>query len=414
MLSNEIFARMDLRIRQIFNAFATAWAGLAIRLSGDFHQLPPVAASCLIRPESTTPGNANLTETQTQIAIGRDLWKNIDAVCILEHSHRCQGPLHTFLNDLTSDKGISTDSWQHLLACQLASNDRRLQLSKFHPSRCPIGVLRHSVRALKTVQRAHEAAATCGHRLLLSIAADRCSSANCLFSLASDLALEAASIHTLSTTANLPNILALLYPGIELCLEAKLSAEIGVVRGCTCIVEDIILSDAEPYLISTQYFFYFQAMANKINSPYHPFNFCPRAPFHFYSSPVASNIPNARTFLPSCLTPWCHIITQVFSTWLHLTTASVTAWWVKHAGLGPGRFFLGPLTRPWRFFPRQPSGDNFLLDQDSKPFLQLQRCQLPLTNTFAMTAYQLQGQTLPAIILDLAKPPQMTAVAYHM
>eukprot|EP00434_Breviolum_minutum_P004493 symbB.v1.2.003961.t1/scaffold170.1/size288889/7 len=234
MLSNEIFARMDLRVRQIFNAFATAWAGLAIRLSGDFHQLPPVAASCLIKPESTPPANANLTETQTQIAIGRDLWKNIDAVCILEHSHRCQGPLHTFLNDLTSDKGISTDSWQHLRARQLTSNDRRLQLTKFHPSRCPIGVLRHSVRALKTVQRAHEAAAACGHRLLLSIAADRCSSANRLFSLASDLALEAASIHTLSTTANLPNILAL-YPGIEVCLEAKLSAEIGVVRGCTCI-----------------------------------------------------------------------------------------------------------------------------------------------------------------------------------
>ena len=87
---------------------------------------------------------------------------------------------------------------------------------------------------------------------------------------------------------------------------------------------------------------------------------------------------------------------------------------MKHGGLGPGRFFLGPLTRPWRFFPRQPSGDNFLLDQDNKPFLQLQRCQLPLTNTFAMTAYQLQGQTLPAIILDLAKPPQMTAVAHRM
>ena len=245
MLSNEILARMDLRTRQIFNSFATAWAGLALRLSGDFHQLPPVAASCLIKPESSSSAPAPVTETQTQIAIGRDLWKNIDAVCILDHSHRCHGPLQTFLSDLSSDKGISTDSWQHLCARLVSTDDARLMLSKFHPSRCPVGVLRHSVRAFKTLQRAQAAATSSGHRLLLSVAADRCSSANRLFSLASDLALEAASIHTLSTTANLPNILAL-YPGMELCLENKLSTDLGVVRGCTVIVDDIFLSDAEP------------------------------------------------------------------------------------------------------------------------------------------------------------------------
>ena len=181
----------------------------------------------------------------------------------------------------------------------LASSPATIQLSKFHPSRCPIGVLRHSVRALKTVQRAHEAAATCGHRLLLSIAADRCSSANCLFSLASDLALEAASIHTLSTTANLPNILAL-YPGIELCLEAKLSAEIGVVRGCTCIVEDIILSDAEPYLISTQYFFLLPSHGeqNKFTLP--SFQFLPSSPFSFLFLPGCVK-HSERTYFSSLL-----------------------------------------------------------------------------------------------------------------
>ena len=61
------------------------------------------------------------------------------------------------------------------------------------------------------------------------------------------LAQEAASVHTLSVTANLPGLLAL-YPGIELCLETRLCPELGVVRGCTVLVEDIILADNEPYL----------------------------------------------------------------------------------------------------------------------------------------------------------------------
>ena len=41
--------------------------------------------------------------------------------------------------------------------------------------------------------------------------------------------------------------------------------------------------------------------------------------------------------------------------------------------------------------------------------MQLHRCQLPLSNLFALTAYglRLQGQILPAIILDLARPPSM-------
>ena len=93
---------------------------------------------------------------------------------------------------------------------------------------------------------------------------------------------------------------------------------------------------------------------------------------------------------------------------LHLPTALLlrvpSAIWVKHPALGPGRT-LGDFTLPAHH--RKDS----ILTLTNKAYLQLHRCQLPLTNTFAMTHYNLQGQTLPSIILDLAKPPKMSAVS---
>ena len=100
---------------------------------------------------------------------------------------------------------------------------------------------------------------------------------------------------------------------------------------------------------------------------------------------------------------------------LHLPSALLLrlpgAQWVKHPELGPGRFLLGPRTLPWSFYPSQPPAEGLHFDSDQKAYLQLHRCQFPLTNLFSMTHYQLQGQTLPAIILDLARPPGMSADA---
>ena len=86
------------------------------------------------------------------------------------------------------------------------------------------------------------------------------------------------------------------------------------------------------------------------------------------------------------------------------------ATWIKHASLGPGRFLLSPVTSQWKFYPRQPPTNAIQFDSDNRAYMQLHRHQLPLTNLFAMTHYTLQGQTLPAIILDLARPPGMKFV----
>ena len=85
--------------------------------------------------------------------------------------------------------------------------------------------------------------------------------------------------------------------------------------------------------------------------------------------------------------------------------------WVKYPALGPWFSLLSARTHPWRFYLARPPPEGFHFDSDQKAYLQLHRCQFPLTNRFAMIHYNLQGQTLPSIILDLAKPPQMRAIS---
>ena len=84
------------------------------------------------------------------------------------------------------------------------------------------------------------------------------------------------------------------------------------------------------------------------------------------------------------------------------------ATWVKHAELG--HFFLSHANRTWRIYLASPPLAQVELDQDQKAFLRMHRTQLPCKNLFSLTAYNLQGQTLPSLILDLANPPYMKAV----
>ena len=146
------------------------------------------------------------------------------------------------------NRGVSNECWILLQQRLLTAAGPWLADPHFAPAVSPVGILRHSIRAFKTLHRAQAAAAAMGRRLLLSVAADRCTFANRPLALTSELAQEADAVHTLSATANLPDILAL-YPGVELCLETKVCSELGVVRGCPVLVEDILLPENEPFLI---------------------------------------------------------------------------------------------------------------------------------------------------------------------
>lgn len=235
--------------------------------------------------------------------------------------------------------------------------------------------MRHSIRVLKTMQRAEAGARAAQHRLLLATCADRCYFENRPIHLTPALGQEAASVHALSATGNLPAIIAL-YPGVELCLETKLCPELGLVRGCTVILEDIILADNEPHLrcIMPSLQFYLRTL--------HPPS-CLHTDSCLISFFTHSLLPN--NYATPTLRPFDKNPDLSPHPLLHLPVGLLLrapgATWIKHAALGPGRFFLGPATHSWRFYPRDAPAEHVLFDCDNKAYMQLHRCQLPVTNT---------------------------------
>ena len=88
--------------------------------------------------------------------------------------------------------------------------------------------------------------------------------------------------------------------------------------------------------------------------------------------------------------------------------------WTKHAELGPGRFFLSCASRPWKFCSKTQVAPHASPDSPAPRVFHMHRCQLPVSNLFAMTHYALQGATLDAILLDLAHPPRMTRASWQI
>ena len=102
-----------------------------------------------------------------QAIIGAQVWQQLSNVITLDQSRRCSGPLQQVLHDLVSDRGVSNERWILLQQRLLTAADPRLADTHFAPAVSPVGVLSHSIRALKTLQRAQAAAAAMGRRLLL-------------------------------------------------------------------------------------------------------------------------------------------------------------------------------------------------------------------------------------------------------
>ena len=159
-----------------------------------------------------------------------------------------------------------------------------------------------------------------------------------------------AAVHSLSTTAQLPTAVYL-YDSVPLQLEDKLCAELGLVRGCLCILREVVFDGATPDATA--------ACVQPI---------------------VLSRVP------------------------LGIVVEIPFATRTKDVRLGPGRLYLPRTKRSWSF--------RFVAVDGSKATSTIERLQLPVTNVFAMTAYALQGCTEDYIILDLARPPGMSRVSW--
>ena len=356
MVSAELFADVEQQCH-VFGPIQDApWGGLQLELSGDLQQLPPVRATslCLDFQPSSDVAEADIATWQEQHACalhGRRLWTGISNCILLEYSHRCQGPLAKILQEMTCDVALSDESWQCLQARSLTHPSavlarQQYPAAPFSNDSCPVGVLRHSVRASACFDRVSGFAARAQKQLYICPASDRSDDVAFTPERYKDLASE----HNLSKTAHLSNFLYL-YVGAPVLLEHKLCAELGIVRGCVCRVVHILLARDEPMSISN---------------------------------------PCILAYVPEALV-------------LQVENAS----WVRHEELAPGQFYLPRVKRPWSVDIRETSEHM----PSSKRKIKIQRVQLPVSNTCALTAYALQGQTLDHLILDLEKPPRMSRVS---
>ena len=102
---------------------------------------------------------------------GRKAWLKMDKVTLLDCSHRCGGPLNDFLQEMMQEE-ITDASWKAINTRCLRSvtaveAKRQVQAPPVTTEACTVGVMRHSIRALKTYDRAKFFSVQAGHRLLI-------------------------------------------------------------------------------------------------------------------------------------------------------------------------------------------------------------------------------------------------------
>ena len=354
MISASLFSLAEKAARRATQRPAAPWGGLLLDLSGDVHQLPPIDEASLFATPST---NASTSEASRGTAI----YRQIPNCVILDYSHRCHGALGTLLHEMMHANGLSNQSWlalqQRCISHPTAQTLRRQNLAgEFLHRTCPVGILRHRSRVAASLQRELQFAALTGHALLLSIAADRALDASTQAHLTLQHYHELLDVPNLTTTKNLPAILAL-YPGMTVLLEDKLCPELGLVRGCPCTILQIFTNPREP------------AWSHLSADTPHPLEFVPDG--------LLLQVPDAT--------------------------------WIKEPALGPGRFYLPAVRRTWSHTFTEPCPDG----RPRRVHYKIERLQLPIINDSAQTVYALQGRTVPHIVVDLQRPPGMARATRH-
>ena len=363
MLPADLFSACELRAQQAKNNTDALWGNMSLLLTGDFLQLPPVAAQTLAGSPDAIPSSASSAPSTAQpdqrrlnAAQGRRLWRDISRCVLLSVSHRSHGPLQHFLQ-LMRTGTIPSAAWDVLLRRVLQPHDTRLREPKYWSNAACVGVLRHSIRALACLHRAHQLAFLAGQRLLLCICIDSCRRGADGSLSHPGLLRYLCSVDNLTETQNLPGIL-FLWHGCALTLEEKVADRYGLVRGCQGELQHLVLHPDEPT---------------------------------FDLSPDLE--PHILTYMP------CSLTLQV-----------PQATFVQSALLECGQCALFPIIRDWQHSTKAdglPFLDQTTRDMLLGSTLSITRRQFPCTNPLACTAYNLQGQTVAAMLADLSRPPGM-------
>ena len=249
--------QIDQRSRQITDK-NTVMGGMAVNISGDFLQLPPVEAPSLARPlddhgyarmfedeapTKTTKEEAKKQRTEMEHRLGYDLWsESFLAVTSLELNMRTEGPLAEILQGMRAGR-LSDAAWAALQDRVLRGDDTRMQQPPFTTNPVHYIVQRHQLRVSQSFCNAVRDSVRLERRLYISVACDEPKLKKGDVASA-ELAEAFLRESNLRKVKNLPSVLPL-FRGMRLLLYDKICARLLLMNGCQCILEDVLFDADE-------------------------------------------------------------------------------------------------------------------------------------------------------------------------
>ena len=350
------------------------YGSLALNVCGDFLQLPPVdpygSKKSLAQPIDAV-GNLDPTDVaddsvphpgdrpdkvdpkrqaRSETRQGRELWCQIPYVVNLEINVRAPGVLSRMLAEMRDGK-LSDEMWDLYESRVLQPNDPRLTdpNSPFAQHPHTFIVHRHNIRNSRSLEHAKQESCRLKTPLYLLQAKDETVHVEEAAHFTADLQKKLLNYVNPDKTKNLPSFLPL-HVGMRVLLNSKDCVNLGLVKGCTCTIESIILADDETV-----------------------------------PAGIVAGRPHHLRFMPTSL----------------LLRADNVDWQLYHADL--------PLTLPRHvnrrgLFQIRPSCGYLRVEAATGP-ISIRRCTFRILPADTATVYTAQGGTYDAVIADMEKPP---------
>jgi hypothetical protein len=378
MVSADQFLQCDVRLRQAKFKPQAKFGGLAMNICGDFLQLPPVdktgTRKSLAKPvdavgdiemeedlptemQNETTSIAKQKRKEQAALEGRqgfELWRSIRRVVNLCVNVRAPGVLGRLQAEMRAGK-ISDDMWQVYTSRIMVPDDARLKdvSSAFCMHPITFIVHRHRLRVMRSLQTAREDARKLQTPLYLVQARDDPVRIGDAAKLSPAVREDLLRRVNPEQTKSLPSFLPL-YVGMRLILASKDCVRIGIVKGCPCVVESIVLASDEmvPYTL------------------------------------VAGE-PHSLTFMP-----------------VSLLLRAEKADWVLPRGDLPSSLPKNIDRRG--LFQLRPTYD-YLSAQVGSEYVKVRRTTFKVMPADTITVYNAQGGTFPVVVADMERPRNLPA-----
>lgn len=236
LLGLQLLAQLDHALRVAKERPDLWFGGIALILSGDFFQYPPVGGSALYTPISRYAGQ---TDEEVQKRLGRLAWKTVNTVVTLSEQQRMK-------TDSAYGEAVSRLRVRQCTYADLELFNSRVIKSPRHPTgvdmSSPKTVTAAAIVATNSLREflnAHKVADSCGKDDLVSgYALDKCT--HHFLSRTERQRLLALNFSNIKATNSLPGIIPL-YVGMPVILRARnISTDLGVTNGSQGIVRFIV------------------------------------------------------------------------------------------------------------------------------------------------------------------------------